>query len=96
VQPAISAPRIDLSQGYIVADDRIDASVIDGLRALGHRVETVHEFINAGGPAAGYRGYFARPAAVFVDAAGIRHGGDYPFLEGMAAGVGKDSAMRKS
>jgi len=96
VQPAISAPRIDLSQGYIVADDRIDVKVIDGLRALGHRVDTVHEFINAGGPAAGYRGFFARPAAVFVDAEGIRHGGDYPFLEGMAVGVGRDSATRKS
>jgi gamma-glutamyltranspeptidase/glutathione hydrolase len=87
IQPAISAPRIDLSQGYVVADDRIDPPVIDGLRALGHRVETVHEFINAGGPAAGYRGFFARPAAVFVDHQDTRHGGDYPFLEGMAVGV---------
>jgi len=87
VQPAISAPRIDLSQGFIVADDRIDPTVISGLRDRGHRVETVYEFINAGGPAAGYRGYFARPAAVLVDEAGIRHGGDYPFLEGMAVGV---------
>ena len=87
VQQAISAPRIDLSQDYIVADDRIDPAVVAGLRDLGHRVDTVYEFINAGGPSAGYRGYFARPAAVFVDAAGIRHGGDYPFLEGMAVGV---------
>ncbi|HEX3721565.1 MAG TPA: gamma-glutamyltransferase [Nitrolancea sp.] len=91
VQRAISAPRIDLSQGYIVADDRIDAKVVDGLRDLGHRVETVYEFINAGGPASGYRGYFARPAAVFVDDAGMRHGGDYPFLEGMAVGVPRSS-----
>jgi gamma-glutamyltranspeptidase/glutathione hydrolase len=87
VQQAISAPRIDLSQGYIVADDRIDPAVVAGLRDRGHRVETVYEFINAGGPSSGYRGYFARPAAVFIDAAGIRHGGDYPFLEGMAVGV---------
>ena len=87
VQQAISAPRIDVSQGYILADDRIDSAVIAGLRDRGHRVEHVHEFINAGGPATGYRGYFARPAAVFVDDAGIRHGGDYPFLEGMAVGV---------
>ncbi len=87
VQAAVSAPRIDVSQDYILADDRIDAGVIAGLRALGHRVDDVHEFINAGGPAAGYRGFFARPAAVLVDSAGIRHGGDYPFLEGTAIGV---------
>ncbi len=87
VQTAVSAPRIDASQNFILADDRIDADVLAGLRDLGHRVDEVHEFINAGGPTAGYRGYFARPAAVFVDDDGIRHGGDYPFLEGMAVGV---------
>lgn len=87
VQAAISAPRIDLSRGYIVADDRIDPAVVQGLRDRGHRVETVHEFINAGGPSLGYRGYFARPAAVYVDEQGIRHGGDYPFVEGVAVGV---------
>ncbi len=87
VQTAISAPRVDLSQDHIVADDRIDADVIAGLREIGHRVDTVHEFINSGGPGAGYRGHFARPAAVLVDNDGMRHGGDYPFLEGMAVGV---------
>ncbi len=87
VQAAISAPRIDASQNFILADDRIDEVVLAGLRDLGHRVDAVHEFINAGGPGSGYRGYFARPAAVFVDDDGIRHGGDYPFLEGMAVGV---------
>ncbi|HET9015938.1 MAG TPA: gamma-glutamyltransferase, partial [Thermomicrobiaceae bacterium] len=87
VQPAVSAPRIDLSQGHVVADDRLDPTVIAGLRERGHRVEPVHEFIGAGGAATGYRGYFARPAAVFVDARGIRHGADYPYLEGMAVGV---------
>ncbi len=87
VQAAVSAPRIDASQNSILADDRIDANVLAGLRDLGHRVDAVHEFINAGGPGSGYRGYFARPAAVFVDDDGIRHGGDYPFLEGMAVGV---------
>lgn len=90
VQSAISAPRIDLSQGHIVADDRINDNVIAGLRDRGHRVDVVHEFINAGGPAAGYRGFFARPAAVFVDEDGVRHGGDYPFLEGMAVGVPRE------
>ncbi len=89
VQAAVSAPRIDVSKDFILADDRIDASVLAGLHDLGHRVDAVHEFINAGGPAAGYRGFFARPAAVFVDDDGIRHGGDYPFLEGMAVGVPK-------
>ncbi|MEX1158564.1 MAG: gamma-glutamyltransferase [Thermomicrobiales bacterium] len=87
VQPAISAPRIDCSLGHILADDRIDSSAITDLRGRGHRVDVVNEFINAGGPATGYRGNFSRPAAIHVDADGIRHGGDYPFVEGMAVGV---------
>jgi gamma-glutamyltranspeptidase/glutathione hydrolase len=87
VQPAISAPRIDCSLGHILADDRIDAGTIDELRRHGHRVEVVHEWINEGGPATGYRGHFARPAAIHVDTDGIRHGGDYPFVEGVAIGV---------
>ncbi len=87
VQPAISAPRIDCSLGHILADDRIDAAVIADLRERGHRVDVVHEFINEGGPATGYRGHFSRPAAITIDTDGIRHGGDYPFVEGMAVGV---------
>ncbi len=87
IQPAISAPRIDCSLDYIIADERIDASVLQGLRERGHRVDSVREFINEGGPETHYRGNFARPAAVFVDEAGIRHGGDYPFVQGMAVGV---------
>jgi gamma-glutamyltranspeptidase/glutathione hydrolase len=87
VQPAISAPRIDCSLGHILADDRIDPAVIAELRDRGHRVEPAREFINEGGPATGYRGNFARPAAIYVDERGIRHGGDYPFVEGMAVGV---------
>lgn len=86
-QAAISAPRIDLSLGHVVADDRIDPAVIQGLRDRGHQVETVHEFINAGDAATGYRGYFARPAAVYVDDHGVHHGADYPFLQGAAVGV---------
>jgi gamma-glutamyltranspeptidase/glutathione hydrolase len=87
VQPAISAPRIDCSLGHVLADDRIDPAVIAELRDRGHRVELAREFINEGGPATGYRGNFSRPAAIFVDEDGIRHGGDYPFVEGMAVGV---------
>ena len=87
VQQAISAPRIDCSLGYIIADDRIDISTIDDLRLRGHRVEVVNEFINSGGPATGYRGNFSRPAAIHIDDDGNRHGGDYPFVEGMAIGV---------
>lgn len=94
VQPAISAPRIDCSLGHILADDRIDASVIADLRGRGHRVDVVHEFINEGGPSTGYRGHFSRPAAIHIDEDGIRHGGDYPFVEGMAVGVPKGATAR--
>lgn len=87
VQAAISAPRIDYSQGYLLADDRIDTAVRADLAARGHTVQPVNEFINSGGPRTGYRGNFARPAAILVDADGTRHGGDYPFIEGMAIGV---------
>lgn len=91
VQPAISAPRIDLSLDHILADDRIDGAVLQGLRDRGHRVDAIQEFIMSGGAATHYRGSFARPAAVFVDEAGIRHGGDYPFAQGMAVGVPSSS-----
>ncbi|TVR76160.1 MAG: gamma-glutamyltransferase [Sphaerobacteraceae bacterium] len=81
-QAAISAPRIDVSLGHIVADDRIEAAVLDELRSRGHKVDSVYEFINSGGPANSYRGNFARPNAIFVDDAGTRHGGDYQFAQG--------------
>jgi gamma-glutamyltranspeptidase / glutathione hydrolase len=87
VQPAISAPRIDCSMDYVLADDRIAQETLDTLRNLGHRVEPAREFISEGGAATGYRGNFARPAAIFVDDQGVRHGGDYPFVEGVAIGV---------
>ncbi|HEX5166116.1 MAG TPA: gamma-glutamyltransferase [Thermomicrobiales bacterium] len=90
-QAAISAPRIDCSLGHILADDRIDAATIADLRERGHRVDIVNEFINSGGPSTGYRGNFSRPAAIHIDAEGIRHGGDYPFVEGMAVGVPRDA-----
>jgi gamma-glutamyltranspeptidase / glutathione hydrolase len=86
-QEAISAPRIDLSTGKIVIDDRIDPEVIDDLRGRGHTVEAVHEFIGSFKPENSYRGYFARPAAIFIDGDGVRHGGDYPYAEGAAVGV---------
>ncbi len=86
-QQAISAPRIDCSQGHIVADDRIDPAVIDDLRKRGHEVEVVHEFVNAGGPERFYRGHFSRPAAIVIDSDGVRHGGDYPFAEGTVIGI---------
>ena len=86
-QAAISAPRIDCSLDHVVADDRIEPSVIEGLRKRGHTVDVVHEFVGSAGPASGFRGFFARPAAIYVDAEGIRHGGDYPFAPGAAVAV---------
>jgi gamma-glutamyltranspeptidase / glutathione hydrolase len=92
-QAAISAPRIDLSLGHIVADDRIDAAVLHELRSRGHRVDAVHEFINSGGPASSYRGNFARPNAIYVDESGTRHGGDYQFAPGSVVAVDQDPAV---
>jgi gamma-glutamyltranspeptidase / glutathione hydrolase len=89
-QRAISAPRIDLSLGHIVADDRIDAPVLDDLRRRGHTVDAFHEFINSGGPANSYRGGFARPNAIFIDEDGVRHGGDYQFAPGAVVAVPPD------
>ncbi len=87
-QQAVSAPRIDLSTGILVADDRIDPHVIVELRRIGHEVDVVHEFINAGGPSIGLpglTGYFARPNAIYIDEEGTRHGGDYPYSFGVSA-----------
>jgi gamma-glutamyltranspeptidase / glutathione hydrolase len=89
-QPAISAPRIDLSLGHIVADDKIDAAVIEDLRSRGHQVEVVHEFINSGGPENSYRGFFARPNAIYIDDQGVRHGGDYQYAQGAVVNVPSD------
>lgn len=86
-QPAISAPRIDCSLDHIVSDDRIDEGTLDELRARGHTVDVVHEFVGSAGPSSGFRGFFARPAAIYVDAAGVRHGGDYPFAPGAVVAV---------
>lgn len=88
-QQAVSAPRIDCSLGHIVADDRIDPAVIAALRERGHQVDLVHEFVNSGGPERFYRGYFARPVAISIDDAGLRHGGDYPFAEGATVGINR-------
>ncbi len=53
----------------------------------GQRVDAFKGFIMSGGAATKCHGGFARPAAVFVDDDGVRHGGDYPFAQGMAVGV---------
>jgi gamma-glutamyltranspeptidase / glutathione hydrolase len=86
-QAAISAPRIDLSQGHIVADDKIDSITLQELRERGHRVDAVTEFINSGGPDASYRGNFARPNAIWIDEHGIRHGGDYQYAPGIVVAM---------
>jgi gamma-glutamyltranspeptidase/glutathione hydrolase len=86
-QPAISAPRIDCSLDHIVADDRIPGDTLADLRDRGHTIDVVHEFVGSAGPASGFRGFFARPAAIYIDDDGVRHGGDYPFAPGAVVAV---------
>lgn len=43
MQAAVAAPRVDLSGGFISADDRIAPAALEALRRRGHRVETEQE-----------------------------------------------------
>ena len=89
-QDAVAAPRIDYSTPRLCADDRINPDVLAELERRGHDVQRVHEFISYGGAGAGFPGFtghFARPNAIFVDADGIRHGGDYPGAFGAVIGL---------
>ena len=57
-QDAISAPTVDPSGNDSLVDNRISATVIDGLKKRGHRVKAVEE-----GPGLSY---FARPSAIQI------------------------------
>ena len=57
-QDAISAPTVDASGNDLLVDNRISATVIDGLKKRGHRVKAVEE-----GPGLSY---FARPSAIQI------------------------------
>ncbi len=72
MQAAITAPRIDASANLTIADERLDAGVVDALTARGHRVA-----MRADGPGAAP---FSRPLGILVDPAdGLLHSGATPF-----------------
>lgn len=79
-QEAVSAPKVDCSTPELVVDARIDPSVAEALRRLGHRVLVGEQGFGAR--------YFASPAAILVDPAdGRLHGGEDPFSAGIAIGL---------
>jgi gamma-glutamyltranspeptidase/glutathione hydrolase len=80
MQPATSAPRIDMSTPSLMVSDRIDAGVIDALRSKGHRL-TVHDETLMGGD-------FASPANVQRLPNGTFTGGVDPYyFPAVATGV---------
>jgi len=79
-QEAVSAPRLDASDGYIRLSDRVPDAVASELSAMGHQVIAVAE------QHAPFSYELARPVAVAVDEAGIRSGGIHPFSRGFVAG----------
>jgi gamma-glutamyltranspeptidase/glutathione hydrolase len=78
-QAAVTAPRVDASASVVLADARLDAAVVEGLRERGHRVEVVEE-----SPAASS---FARPLTIAIDADGRLHSGLAPFHIAEARGL---------
>jgi gamma-glutamyltranspeptidase/glutathione hydrolase len=80
MQPATSAPRIDMSTPNLMVSDRIDAGVIETLRSKGHRL-TVHDETLLGGD-------FASPANVQRLPDGVFTGGVDPYyFPAVATGV---------
>lgn len=78
-QQAVSAPRIDASGPFVLANSRLGDETIGRLREKGHRVQEVEDtFAGAA---------FASPAAILIDpAGGMRHAGEDPLRGGIAAG----------
>lgn len=79
IQAACAAPLIDCSGPEVLADDRLPAATIRGLRERGHLVSEVNVSFSPR--------QFASPTGVAVDAdSGLRFGGADPFGIGVAAG----------
>lgn len=70
-QEAVDAPRVDASTAWTSADHRIDADVLGGLDARGHRLKVVPR----GGLASGFA-TFASPLVIVREASGLRAGVD--------------------
>lgn len=79
IQDAMSAPRIDVSTAQLLADDRIPAPILDGLRTSGYDVVSVEETITPR--------QFASPVGIMVDyEAGVLRGGADPFQTALCIG----------
>ena len=80
MQAAVSAPRVHAEGAPTLASNRLPARVIDGLRALGHRVTVCVDDL-AGGQ-------FARPSGIMVDGrSGALHGGVFQYTPAAAIGI---------
>ena len=80
IQEAIGAPRVDAADRESFADSRIDESVVEDLRGMGHVVETVDESAAQGG--------FASPVGLMVaPETGRIHAGVDVFRMSEARGV---------
>lgn len=78
MQDAIAAPRLHAEGAEILLDDRFEAAVFDGLRALGHHV--------AAGEKTPCSFNFAQPNGIEVGADGRLHGGADPHTPATAVG----------
>jgi gamma-glutamyltranspeptidase/glutathione hydrolase len=81
IQPAISAPRVDVSGEVTQYDTRIDPAVVERLEAMGHRMAGVDETNNP----FGYE--FAQPTGVMIDNDGNFRAGVDPFRLAEARGL---------
>ncbi len=63
----MDTPRIDYSTDILYVDARVEHSIVEGLSALGHKVEQVGEDIATMN--------FASPCGILIDRQNILHGG---------------------
>jgi gamma-glutamyltranspeptidase/glutathione hydrolase len=79
MQDAIAAPRLHAEGPQVLLDDRVDPTVFEGLRALGHHV--------VAGEKTPCSFNFAQPNGIAVGADGALHGGADPFTPAAAVGI---------
>jgi len=79
MQDAIAAPRLHAEGPEVLLDDRVDPTVFEGLRALGHHV--------VAGEKTPCSFNFAQPNGIAVGADGALHGGADPFTPAAAVGI---------
>jgi gamma-glutamyltranspeptidase/glutathione hydrolase len=79
MQEAIAAPRLHAEGPDVLVDDRLGPAVVEGLRALGHRVETAERTPCSFN--------FAQPNGIAVGPDGALAGGADPFTPAVAVGL---------